>query len=106
MMTAHVVAGFFFVALAVAQAMLAGLMAYGSGAERRRTWHGFFSRWGYTLLLLMVASYEFTEAGWLNLTKPFLFIVAGLIAAATFAAALIEGQQRRLQERAEGDRRP
>lgn len=106
MSTAHIVAGFFFVALALAQAMLAGLIAYGSGTEERGTWHGFFSRWGYTLLLLMVAAYEFTSAGWLNLTKPFLLTVAGVIAAATFAAALIEGQQRRLRERANGDRRP
>jgi hypothetical protein len=97
MNTAHVVAGFFFVALALAQAMLAGLIAYGSGAEGKETWHGFFSRWGYTLLLLMVAAHEFTEAGWLNLTKPFLFTVAGLIAAATLAAALIEGQARHLR---------
>ena len=97
MNTAHIVAGFFFVALALAQAMLAGLVAYASETEARATWHGFFSRWGYTLLLLMVAAYEFTEAGWLNLTRPFLFIVAGIIAVTTFAAALIEGQRRHLR---------
>ncbi len=97
MNTAHIVAGFFFVALALAQSLLAGLVAYAADTKERATWHGFFSRWGYTLLLLMVAAYEFTEGGWLNLSKPFLLTVGGIIAAATFAAALIEGQQRQLR---------
>ena len=91
-MWGHAVAGCVLVVLALAQAALNGIIASHFGAKEKRTWYRFFDRWGFSLILLMAALYEFTKAGWLHLPKVLLLSFAGVIAAATFAAAAVRGR--------------